>query len=168
MNYKYKYKYKRFLVKTRKWFRASFNIFPWFKEVDKVVALSSYEKKAIKLWKLYLKNKETHLSFNTDNIRQIEIANVLIIFKPGFHTAPGGNNDYLVTIMDISDERKTIYEFHIPYKNGQNAIFAFDMEMDKRMRDAETSKRGVIDDDLDKLIDQALNSLKIKSKNLDI
>lgn len=149
--YRIKYRAKRFLVKWKK----------MRKRMDKRMSeggdkLTPFEEKAIKLWRLCLKDKNTQLAFNTNNIRQLEKENLFMIFRPS------GNRDHIMTIMDINSERKSVYEIHVPNNYSDDVCDYFDIELEKRMREAENNKRATIDDDLDKLIDQEEKSLNRK------
>ena len=73
---KLKYKYLRLRVKWRN-FRNSID--------DKMVAekskLTPYEEKAIRLWKILLRDEDTKMSYNTYGVRQIEKNNVFMTFQ---------------------------------------------------------------------------------------
>ena len=73
------------------------------------------------------------------------------------------DNEYVLTILDLNAHRKCVYEIHIPQQWGDDVITYFDIELSKRMRETENSKRSIIGEDLDTLIRQeerALNRFK--------
>ena len=150
---KFKYKYLRLRVKWRN-FRNSID--------DKMVAekskLTPYEEKAIRLWKILLRDEDTKMSYNTYGVRQIEKNNVFMTFQSG------GNNDYIMTLIDITDERRSLYELHIPLKHADVVSDHFDYELEKRMKRAETNKRAIIETDIDKLLEQEEKILLTRMK----
>lgn len=141
--YKFKYRGKRFLVKWYRWRRSIDSRL----EPDKA-KLTLFEEKAIRLWRMCLKDKETKLAYNSSGIRQLEKEDLFMIFKPS------GNSDYIITIMDITTERKNVYEIHIPSKHAGDVCDYFDIELEKRMRETENAKRSILVDDLDRLLDR--------------
>ena len=110
--------------------------------------LTPYEEKAIRLWRLCLKDEDTQMAYNTNGVRQIEKEHVFIVFQPC------GNQDYIMTIMDVNDNGRSLYEFHIPPKDSDDVCEYFDLEMEKRMRKVENNKRNIIESDIDKLLEQ--------------
>ena len=139
---KVKYKYLRLRIKWRNW-RKSLG--------DKMVAektkLTPYEEKAIRLWKILLKDEDTKMSFNTYGVRQIEKKNVFMTFQSGY------NSEYIMTLIDITDERRSLYELHIPTRHADIVLDNFDYELEKRMKRAESNKREIIETDIDKLLE---------------
>lgn len=154
-NYRFKYKLKRFLVKWQRWRQRLDN-----KLASDKTKLSAFEEKAIKLWRVCLKDKDTQLAYNSFGIRQLEKDNLFLIFKPS------GNSDFIMTIMDINDERKNVFEIHIPNKHANDVCDYFDMELEKRMRELEGAKRAIIGDDLDRLLEQEEKELVRKKRVL--
>jgi len=140
---KLKYKYFRLIIKWRRW-RTSIN--------DKMVAerskLTAYEEKALRLWKILLKDEDTKMSYNTFGVRQIEKKNIFMKLQPG------GNNDCIMTLIDITTERRSLYEIHIPQSHADVIIDHFDYELEKRMKKAEINKRIIIETDIDNLLEQ--------------
>ena len=122
------------------------------------VKLSPLQEKAIKLWKLCLRDKSVELRSSIfDSVRQIDKDNVMLILKP--------SQDYfLLSILDFDSVRKNCYEVHIPRKMANQICNIFDGEMSKRMKDAENMKRNILGDDLDKLITQQEKILKLMQK----
>ena len=110
--------------------------------------LTAYEEKAIRLLRLCLKDEDTQMAYNTNGVRQIEKEHVFIVFQPC------GNQDYIMTIMDVNDNGRSLYEFHIPPKDSDDVCEYFDLEMEKRMRKVENNKRNIIESDIDKLLEQ--------------
>lgn len=150
---KFKYKYLRLRIKWRN-LRSSVG--------DKMLAekskLTPYEEKAIRLWKILLRDEDTKMSFNNHGVRQIEKNNVFITFQES------GSSDYIMTILDITDERRSLYELHIPLRQADIVSDHFDYELDKRMKKAETNKRAIIETDIDKLLEQEEKILLSKLK----
>ena len=164
-------RYKLVSRKTEKSFFAKFRIKriqvlwrKWRLSLDKSITmenqkLSTYQEKAIRLWRLCLKDDNTKLAYNTLGIRQLEKENLFITYTPA------GNGSYIITIMDISGDRKNLYEVHIPSKHTDYAGDMFDAEMEKRMRKVENTKRAIIESDIDKLIEQEEKILMSKHRS---
>lgn len=153
--YRLKYRFKRLVVKWQKWRLRLDN-----KLASEKTKLSAFEEKAIKLWRLCLKDKDTQLAYNSFGIRQLEKDNLFLIFKPS------GNSDFIMTIMDINEERKNVFEIHIPNKHADDVCDYFDMELEKRMKELEGAKRSIIGDDLDRLLEQEEKDLVKKKRVL--
>jgi hypothetical protein len=115
---------------------------------EKQYKISPYQEKAIRLWKMLLKDKECRLGVNSYGVRQIEKGDLLMVFQ----SANGTNDDSVLTIMDVTDSGNNLYELHISYKSACNVCESFDTEMDRRMNDAENIRRSIIETDLDKLL----------------
>lgn len=130
----------------------------WTQSLDKSITLdnqklSPYQEKAIRLWRLSIKDDNTKLAYNTLGIRQIEKGNLFITYTPV------GNSNYIMTIMDIDTNKKSLFEIHVPSKHTQSVEDVFDDEMAKRMRKVENKKRSIIENDIDKLIEEEENNL---------
>lgn len=140
---KAKYKYLRLRVQWRNW-RSSLG--------EKMIAekskLTPYEEKAIRLWKILIRDTDTKMSYNTTGVRQIEKNNVFMTLQES------GNSDHIMTLIDITNDRRSLYELHIPMKHADIASDHFDYELDKRMKKVENSKRKIIETDIDKLLEQ--------------
>ena len=150
--YKISYRFKRLRVKWRQW-RNSIGDTMSFDE-NKVI--TPFQEKAIRLWKLVLKDSESQLAFNTYGIRQIEKDNLLLVFQ---HNSAG---ESVMTIMDTKESNNNLYELHIPLKHSIYVCDLFDGEMDKRMSNVESKKRFIIETDLDNLIKEEEKNLKRK------
>jgi len=148
--YKLSWRLKRLRVRWRKWRRSIDNSI--VSNEDKVI--TPFQEKAIRLWKLVLKDKNSKLAFNTYGIRQIELENLLLVFQ---HNPTG---ESIITIMDVNDVNHNLYELHIPVKNSLYICDQFDSEMDKRMNDVENKRRNIIETDLDNLLQQQEKRLK--------
>jgi len=144
-----KFKLMRLLVRWRQWQDSIGDTI----KVEKM-PITPYEEKAIKLWKVCLKDTESILSYNTQGVSQIEKENLFIIFQPS------GNLYHIMTIMDVNDINKSLFEIHIPKKESEEISTLFDIELEKRMKRVEDSKRSIIEGDLDKLLKQQQASLK--------
>jgi hypothetical protein len=150
--YRLKYRMKRFRVHWRRWkSRLDNSITP---EENRL--LTPMQEKAIKLWRLCLRDREAKLAFNTNGVRQIEKSNLLIVFQHN----PSGES--VLTIMDINETSKNIYELSVPSKHSSYVCDLFDDEMDKRMSIVESTKRHIIETDLDSLLE--LQEAKMKNK----
>lgn len=135
--YKLGYRLKRLKVRWRQ----------WKKSLDKRISpvdqtTSPYQDKAIRLWKLTLKDTESKLGVSTQGVRQIEKDNLLIIFQ-----YTDSNSNSILTIMDDN-----VYELSIPPKQSITICDYFDDEMDRRMDKSVSAKRVIIETDLDKLV----------------
>lgn len=152
--YKLDYRWKRFRVYWRKW-KNSLNETMVYEQRK----ITPYEEKAIRLWKLLLKDESTQMAYNTNGVRQIEKESVFMIFQPT------GNNDYLMTLVDITDQRRSLYELHIPEKHADIVCDYFDTELEKRMKKAESDAMSLIEYDIDKLIEKEENAITKKLKS---
>lgn len=143
--YKLGYRLKRLKVRWRQ----------WKKSLDKRISpvdqtTSPYQDKAIRLWKLTLKDTESKLGVSTQGVRQIEKDNLLIIFQ-----YTDSNSNSILTIMD-----NNVYELSIPPKQSITICDYFDDEMDRRMDKSVSAKRVIIETDLDKLVNSQDIQLK--------
>lgn len=151
----YRYKFKKLsafrytLIKNY----VKFNLL--FREFDKKIAnledssKSLMQEKAVKLWKLCLRDRTSNISCSISNhIRQIEKNNLLIILSPL------NQIDYLMSIIDIDNGKNCIYEIRIGQKLAESVIYLFDQENEKRMKEGEDARRRSIYNDLDKLLSQ--------------
>ena len=136
------YKFKKLRVRWRRWKRSIGNTMSF--DEDKVI--SPTQEKAIRVWKLVVKDVTSKLEFNTSGIRQVTKDNLLIVFQ---HNATG---DSVMTIMETKENNNNIYDLHIPIRQSMYICNIFDGEMDKRMYNGETKKRSIIEKDLDNLI----------------
>ena len=150
--YKLSYRIKVWRVYWRRWKnRLDNSITP-----DENKIITPFQEKGIKLWRLCLKDSSTKLAFNTNGVRQIEKENLLLVFQ---HNPRG---ESVMTIMDINDSNKNIYELNILNRQSNYVCDLFDDEMDKRMSLVESTKRQIIETDLDNLLVVQENLLKIK------
>ena len=150
LGYKLGYRLKRLKVKWRQ----------WKKSLDKRISpvaqnTSPYQEKAIRLWKLTLKDTESKLGVSTQGVRQIEKDNLLIIFQ-----YTDSNSNSILTIMD-----NNVYELSIPPKQSITICDYFDDEMDRRMNKSVSAKRVIIETDLDKLVNSQDIQLKKQKGN---
>ena len=151
----FRYRFKK--INTFKYFliRTYIKLNKFFKQIDSKVtyheetSISPMQEKAVKLWKLCLRDKTTNISCSISNqIRQIEKNNLLIILSPL------NQIDYLMSILDIDNGKNCIYEIRIGQKLAESVISTFDNENEKRMREGEEERRNSIYNDLDKLLSQ--------------
>lgn len=141
---------KRLIIRYRRWKKRIDN-----KLSNRNNELDPLEEKSIKLWKLCLKDRSTQLTYNSSGIRQLEKEKIFLIFKPS-------GSIHIMTIMDVTKDRKSVYEVHIPDGISKEICDFFDIEMEKRMRQAENNKKSIISDDIDRLIEQEEKELKGK------
>jgi hypothetical protein len=153
LKYRLKYRIKRALVKWSSWKRKIDNKFE-----SKKTKLTPFEEKAIQLWRLTLKDKDAQLAYNSFGIRQLDKENLSIIFKPS------GNSDYIMTILDVTEDRKSVFEIHIPNKHADDVCDYFDMELERRMKEVEDTKKTIISGDLDRLLEQEERELNRKKR----
>jgi hypothetical protein len=146
--YKYKFKseklFKYFIFKNYLNINKSLK---WFdtKVTSGEIKVSPMQEKAVKLWKVCLKNKKSIISCSISNkIRHIEKNNLLITLSPT------NQIDYLMTIID--NNKSCLYEIRISSKLADDVILSFDVENQRRMMIIEESKRKFIYNDLDKLL----------------
>lgn len=147
--YRLRFKNKRalrfFLI--RKW--IEFN--NWFHKIDRKITVNKHkltpmQEKAIKLWKVSLKDKDCvlHCSLSTRE-RQVVSGSILMILSPT------GVDHHILTIFDSNDDTKcNFYEIVIP--QPQQMCEQFDYEMDKRMRQNELERREIIEDIMDTIV----------------
>lgn len=139
---KIKYKYLRLLIVWRNWRRSVGD-----KMVVERSKLTPYEEKALKLWKLLLKDDDTKMSFNPFGVRQVEKKNVFMKLQPA-------SDGCIMTLIDITSDRRSLYEMHIPISHAEVICDYFDKELDKRMKKSENNKRYIIETEIDSLIEQ--------------
>jgi hypothetical protein len=119
---------------------------------------NALQEKAVKLWKLCLRDKETNISCSiSTRTRQIEKNNMLIILSP-LNTL-----DYLMTIIDVDKDKSCLYEIRMSDKVSDSVIAVFDNENEKRMKEGEEERRKSIYNDLDKLLTQEEQALNKKT-----
>ena len=142
MAIKVSYQWKRLRVRWRRWKRSLDNSIK-----PDSSKLTPYEEKGIRLWKIVVRDEDSQMAYNSFGVRQIEKDTLFITVTPH-----NGSDRFTMTIMDITPNRRSLYELHFDGKPAANAIEAFDIEMNKRMKKVENSKRNIIETDIDKLI----------------
>ena len=161
--------YFRFRTETRLRFFLVRNYLKWngfFTRVESKVKYSTedfsqseLQEKAVRLWKLCLKDEDTSISCSISNqTRQIEKNNMLIVLSPI------NSIDYLMTIMDVDQTKSCLYEVRISQKISEGVISSFDAENERRMRLGEEERRNSIFKDLDKLLLQEEEAVRSKKK----
>jgi hypothetical protein len=70
--------------------------------------------------------------------------------------------DFQMTIMDVESNRSCLFEITFGNKNSETIIDLFDSENEKRMILGQQEKRNSIQSDLDKLLQQQEQSLKMR------
>lgn len=110
--------------------------------------LDKIQSKAIELYNLYLNDKESYLSCSLiSKKRHIERDGVLMILTPIF------NDKTTLTVIDENEKNLiNCYEVKIPDLTSSYMENDFDLEMERRLKGAEFSKKEAISKDLDKLI----------------
>lgn len=145
------YRIKRIKVRWRVFmrrFRPS--LYP-----EKEYRISPYQEKAIRLWRMTLKDPNSRLGVNTYGVRQVDRENLVIMFQDF-----GAGDDSFLTIMDTNDNGNNLYELHISKRHAAMVCEAFDSEMDRRMSRVESAKRLLIESDLDNLLRSQENRMK--------
>jgi hypothetical protein len=142
MAIKVSYQWKRLRVRWRRWKRSLDNSIK-----PDSSKLTPYEEKGIRLWKMVVRDEDSQMAYNSFGVRQIEKDTLFITVTPH-----NGSDRFTMTIMDITPNRRSLYELHFDGKPAAGAIEAFDIEMNKRMKKVENSKRNIIETDIDKLI----------------
>lgn len=130
-------KISRFIIR---WRRFKKNLYK-----PKKPDIDNTQKKSIDLFLALLKNKETSLNHSPESsTRFIESDYVWI-------TMAGKTTEY---VLNIIDDTAHSHEVHIPKEYGYDMADEFDLELEKRFRAIEATKKKVIVDDLDKLINK--------------
>ncbi len=113
------------------------------------------QRKAIDLYLVLLKNKDTNLIHSpASSTRVIESDYVWV-------TMGGQSNEYVLNIIDETRSTNAhSHEVHIPKEYGFQLMDEFDLEIEKRFRAKEAAKKRVIVDDLEKLISKINNQKK--------
>lgn len=125
-----------------KWKRFQKNLF-----APKKPRIDNTQIKSIDLFLALLKNKETNLNYSPESSTRIIESDYVWI------TMTSKTNDYLLNIIDESRNTNShSHEVHIPREYGYEMADEFDLELEKRFRAIESTKKKVIVDDLEKLI----------------
>jgi hypothetical protein len=149
--YKIRFKNKRVLkfYLFRKW--IEFN--SWFYKIDKKMTLghrelNNMQSKAVKLWKLCLKDKNCNLQCSISNKqRQVESGKILIILSPD------GVDHSIMSIFDHVDNNKcNFYEIVIPQPHLEEICQQFDDLVLKRMGNKEQKNRGMVEEFFDTMV----------------
>lgn len=152
----FKIKFKSMSLFKFNVFRRYVELTKLYKKIDKKILVKNHtltplQEKTMKLWKLLIKDKNALMSCSILSAeRQLRKNNILIILYPHTH------EDYIMTIFDVNNDKRCLYEVHIPedYVKGNTGIVTmFDNEIEKRLRSSENDIRKMIDDDLGKLIE---------------
>lgn len=147
------YKIKRLKVRWRIFMRRfKPSLYP-----EKEYRITPYQEKAIKLWRMTLRDPSSRLGVNTYGVRQVDRENLVIIFQDF-----GAGDDSFLTIMDTNDNGNNLYELHISKRHAAMVCEAFDDEMDRRMNRVEFAKRLLIESDLDNLLHSQEQRMKSK------
>lgn len=143
IRYWYKIRFKiRMARMVIKWRRFQKNLF-----VTKKPAIDNTQRKSMDLLFALLKNKETNLNYSPESSTRIIESDYVWI------TMTSKTNDYLLNIIDESRSTNAhSHEVHIPKEYGYELADEFDLELEKRFRAIESTKKKVIVDDLEKLI----------------
>jgi hypothetical protein len=146
------YKIKRLKVRWRR-FKRRFDkgLYP-----EKEHRISPYQEKAIRLWRMVLKDADSKLGVSSYGVRQVERENLVLVFQD----FGSSNDETVLTIMDTNDNGNNLYELHIGKRHAILVCEAFDDEMDRRMNRAESAKRLLIESDLDHLLQTQEEKMK--------
>lgn len=127
---------------TIKWRRYKKRLYkPKKPEIDNT------QRTAIELFFALLKNKETNLNYSPESSTRIIESDFV------WMTMGGKTDSYILNIID--ETRSTSahsHEVHIPKEYGYEMADEFDLELEKRFRAIESTKKKVIVDDIEKLI----------------
>jgi hypothetical protein len=143
LKYWYKIRFKirvaRFAIRLKRFKKKTFK--PKKPDIDNT------QKKTIDLFYALLKSKDTNLNYSPESFtRFIESDYVWI-------TMNGHINEYRINIIDESrPSNPHSHEVNIPKEYGFEMADEFDLELEKRFRSIEATKKKVIVDDIDKLI----------------
>jgi hypothetical protein len=149
--YKIRFRNKRVLkfFLFRKW--IEFN--SWFYKIDKKMTvghheLNSMQSKAVKLWRLCLKDKNCNLQCSISNKqRQVESGKILIVLTPG------GVDHSTMSIFDGTDNAKcNFYEAVIPQPHLEQICQQFDDLVLRRMENKEQKNRDMVEEVFDTMI----------------
>lgn len=122
---------------------------------QKKPGIDENQKKAIELFMALLKNKDTNLIHSPESSTRIIDSDFV------WMTMTSKVDAYLLNIID--ETKNTIshsHEIHIPKEHGYDMVDEFDLELEKRFRSMEVTKRRLVIDDLDKLIIKVKNQKK--------
>lgn len=112
--------------------------------------IDSTQKKAIDLFYVLLKNKNSSLNHSPESSTRIIESEYVWV------TMAGKTDSYLLNIIDESRANNPhSHEVYIPKEYGFEMADEFDLELERRYRAIEAQKKRVIADDLDKLIIKA-------------
>lgn len=114
---------------------------------SKKTEIDNAQQKAIDLFFALLKNKETNLNYSPESSTRIIESDFV------WMTMAGKTDSYILNIID--ETRSTSahsHEVHIPKEYGYEMADDFDLELEKRFRTMESTKKKVIVDDIEKLI----------------
>lgn len=148
------YRIKRWKVRWRRFMRHfDKGLYP-----EKEHRISPYQEKAIRLWRMTLKDPSSRLGVSTYGVRQVDRENIVIIFQDF------GTDDSILTIMDTNDNGNNLYELHLSKRHSVMVCEAFDDEMNRRMNRVESAKRLLIESDLDSLLKDQEARMKNKGQ----
>lgn len=109
--------------------------------------IDNTQRTAIELFYALLRNKETNLNYSPESATRIIESDFV------WMTMGGKTDSYILNIID--ETRSTTahsHEVHIPKEYGYEMADEFDLELEKRFRAIESTKKKVIVDDIEKLI----------------
>jgi hypothetical protein len=151
ISYKVRFKNKKVLkfFLLKKW--VEFN--SWFNKIDNKMTvgnhkLSSMQEKAVKLWRICLKEKNCKLDCSiSSRQRQIESGKILIVLTPG------GTDYSTMSIFDGTDNAKcNFYEVSIPQPHLDQIYQQFDDMVYRRMSNKEQKNREMVEEVFDTMI----------------
>jgi hypothetical protein len=127
---------------TIKWRRFKKSLFK-----TKKTEIDNTQKRAIDLFMALLKNKETNLNYSPESSTRIIESDFVWV------TMAGKTDSYILNIIDETRSASAhSHEVHIPKEYGYEMTDEFDLELEKRFRAMESTKKKVVGDDLEKLI----------------
>lgn len=135
------YQYLKMKVKFYKWFKKKFS-----KKKPKV---DESQLKVVELISSMIRNKNVQMNYSPNSsTRFLHSKNVWVTIN----RAHLGHDSYLIYIIDNSSYNSHSHEITIPKEYAYDIIDEFDMELERRMRVVENSRKKVIANELDNLI----------------
>lgn len=113
----------------------------------KKVDIDTTQKSAIELFYALLKSKETNLNHSPESSTRIIESDYVWV------TMASKTDSYMLNIIDESKSSSShSHEVHIPKEYGYEMADEFDLELERRFRTIESTKKKIIVDDIENLI----------------
>ena len=128
-------------VRFYKWFKRNFS--------SKKPKVDDSQLKVVELIKSMIKNKNVQMNQSPNSsTRFLHSKNVWVTIN----RAHLGHDSYLIYVIDNSSHNSHSHEIVIPKEYAYDIIDDFDLELERRMRVVENSRKKVIANELDNLI----------------